>query len=67
MNYKFLGFAPLQTAGKDQTASRYLKQLVRTKVLVEAAMKKEKSSHPKLIQLLTRDTNDFTPYPSIGP
>ena len=49
---------------KRQTASVYLKQLVDIGVLVENAEAKEKLFiHPKLMQLLTRDSSDFTPYP----
>lgn len=48
---------------KRQTASQYLKQLVEIGVLVEAPATKEKLFiHPKLMQLLTRDSNDFKPY-----
>lgn len=49
---------------KRQTASVYLKQLVDIGVLIENAEAKEKLFiHPKLMQLLTRDSSDFTPYP----
>lgn len=49
-----------------QAASRYLKQLVETGVLREMAFGREKLFlHPKLMQLLTRDTNEFEPYPAI--
>jgi len=57
--------ANLTDAGiaKRQTASVYLKQLVEIGVLVENAEAKEKLFiHPKLMQLLTRDSNDFAPY-----
>ena len=57
--------ANLTEAGiaKRQTASQYLKQLVDIGVLVENAGAKEKLFiHPKLMQLLTRDSNDFIPY-----
>nr|WP_305790841.1 Fic family protein [Polaromonas sp. AER18D-145] len=48
---------------KRQTASQYLKQLVDIGVLIENAEAKEKLFiHPKLMQLLTRDSNDFAPY-----
>jgi Fic family protein len=48
---------------KRQTASQYLKQLVEIGVLTEAATTKEKLFvHPKLMQLLTRDGNEFAPY-----
>jgi Fic family protein len=47
-----------------QAASRYLKALVRAGVLREQAFGKEKLFvHPKLMSLLTRDTNAFEPYP----
>ncbi len=46
-----------------QTASVYLKQLVRAGVLEEKAIGREKLFiHPKLVQLLTRDANSFEPY-----
>lgn len=57
----------LETAGiaKRQAASRYLKQLVGVGVLEEQAFGKEKLFlHPKFLQLLTRETNEFAPYPS---
>lgn len=48
---------------KRQTASQYLKQLVEIGVLVEVAAAKEKLFiHPKLMQLLTREGNEFTQY-----
>ena len=48
---------------KRQTASQYLKQLVEIRVLNEVAVAKEKLFiHPKLMQLLTKDSNKFTPY-----
>lgn len=48
---------------KRQTASQYLKQLVDIGVLVEATAAKEKLFvHPKLMQLLTRDSNRFKRY-----
>ena len=47
-----------------QAASRHLKQLVEIGVLNEVHFGREKLFiHPKLMNLLTRDTNDFTPYP----
>jgi Fic family protein len=46
-----------------QTASLYLKELVGLKVLEEVMVGREKLFiHPKLMQLLTRDRNDFTRY-----
>lgn len=48
---------------KRQAASQYLKQLVEIGVLIEAPVTKEKLFiHPKLMQLLTQDTNTFKPY-----
>lgn len=48
---------------KRQTASQYLKQLVDIGVLVEHAAGKEKLFiHPKLMRLLTMDSNQFEPY-----
>ncbi len=48
---------------KRQAASQYLKQLVEIGVLVEAPTTKEKLFiHPKLMQLLTRDTDQFDAY-----
>ena len=46
-----------------QAASRYLKDLAAIGVLHEMTAGKEKLFiHPKLLQLLTRDSNEFTPY-----
>ena len=46
-----------------QTASVYLKELVRIGVLEEKPVGREKLFiHPKLMQLLTRDANEFAPY-----
>ena len=48
---------------KRQTASVYLKQLVEIGVLKEVDSSKEKLFvHPKLLQLLTEDSNEFAPY-----
>jgi Fic family protein len=48
---------------KRQAASRYLKDLVELGVLVEQAVGKEKLFiHPKLMKLLSRDSNQFDPY-----
>lgn len=48
---------------KRQTASQYLKQLVEIGVLTEVDAGKEKLFiHPKLMQLLTRDSNEFVLY-----
>ena len=52
----------LELAGR-QTASVYLKELVRIGVLEEKAVGREKLFiHPKLMRLLTREANDFTAY-----
>lgn len=49
---------------KRQTASKYLKQLVGIDVLAEVSSSKEKLFiHPKLLRLLTRDSNRFAHYP----
>ena len=46
-----------------QTASGYLKELVKLGVLEEKPVGREKLFiHPKLMQLLTRDSNEFEPY-----
>jgi Fic family protein len=51
---------------KRQTASQYLKQLVEIGVLAEMDAGKEKVFiHPKLMLLLTRDSNEFVPYEKI--
>ena len=48
---------------KRQAASRYLKELVQIGVLQEITMGKEKIFlHPKLMQLITRDNNQFEYY-----
>jgi Fic family protein len=46
-----------------QAASRYLQELVKLGVLREMPFGKEKLFiHPKLMQLLSRDNNQFQPY-----
>jgi Fic family protein len=46
-----------------QTASVYLKELVKVGVLEEQSVSREKLfTHPKLMVLLTREPNEFTPY-----
>ncbi len=51
-----------ELAGR-QAASRYLKQLAAIGVLVEETVGREKLFiHPKLLQLLTRDSNELAPY-----
>jgi Fic family protein len=53
--------------GTRQTASNYLKALVTIGVLEEKAVGREKLFiHPKLMQLLTREGNAFTPYHAKG-
>ncbi len=48
---------------KRQTASVYLKQLAEIGVLQEQQVGKEKLFvHPKLMQLMTLDSNDFAQY-----
>lgn len=62
--------ASLTEAGiaKRQTASEYLKQLVEIGVLEEMSASKEKLFiHTKLMQLLTKDKNEFTPYEKVRP
>lgn len=57
--------ANLEAAGiaKRQTASKYLKALVDRGVLEERAAGREKLFiHPKLMQLLVSDDNEFSPY-----
>ncbi len=50
-----------------QTASVYLKELVRLGVLEEKAVGREKLFiHPKLMQLLTRESSRVTPYVTGG-
>jgi len=50
-----------------QSASRYLKELVAIGVLREMTAGKEKLFiHPKLMQLLTREGDSFTPYNAIN-
>jgi cell filamentation protein, protein adenylyltransferase len=51
-----------EIAGR-QTASVYLKELVKIGVLEEKPVGREKIFiHPKLMRLLTREPNDFAPY-----
>jgi Fic family protein len=48
---------------KRHAASRYLKELVRIGVLTELQVGREKVFiHPKLIKVLTRETNTFEKY-----
>lgn len=49
---------------KRQTASVYLKQLAEIGVVEERAIGREKVFlHPKLMRLMTHDSNDIVPYP----
>ncbi len=49
---------------KRQTASSYLKQLVEAGVLEETETTKEKLFlHPRLLEMLATERNDFIPYP----
>lgn len=51
--------------GQRQAASRYLKELVALGVLREMTYGKEKLFiHPKLMQLLSKDSNEFQTYPT---
>ena len=55
----------LEQAGiaKRQTGSRYLKELIGIGVLEERPFGRDKLFvHPKLLGLLTRDSNSFVPY-----
>lgn len=52
---------------KRQTASVYLKQLVDAGVLQEIVSGKEKLFvHPRLVQLMTQDSNELIPYRGCG-
>ena len=52
-----------QSIAVRQTASVYLKELVKLGVLEEKLVGREKLFiHPKLMRLLTREVNDFAPY-----
>lgn len=61
---RIVNLVEAKIAGR-QAASRYLKALAGAGVLEERAVGKEKLFvHPKLMTLLTRDSNIFTPYSS---
>lgn len=61
--YSRIGNLVEKDIAKRQAASRYLKELVSAGVLREMQHGKEKLFiHPKLMQLLTRDGNDFVRY-----
>ena len=48
---------------RRETASRYLKELVKIRVLTERVVGREKLFiHPKLLALLTSDSNDWQSY-----
>ena len=52
---------------KRQTASEYLKKLASIGVLIERQVGRERLFvHPKLIQLVSEEANDFEPYSGIG-
>ena len=52
---------------KRETSSKYLKQLVRIGVLREVPFGRELLyRHPKLVQLLAKDSNKFDLYPKVG-
>jgi Fic family protein len=52
---------------KRQTASEYLKKLVSIGVLIERQVGRERLFvHPKLIQLVSEEANDFEPYSGTG-
>ena len=52
-----------EIAGR-QTASMYLKELVKIDVLEERSFGREKLFiHPRLMKLLTRDSNHWKPFP----
>jgi Fic family protein len=59
---RILNLTEREIAGR-QTASVYLKELVKVGVLEEKTVGREKLFiHPKLMRLLTREANDFAPY-----
>ena len=61
----YCGIADLVRAdiAKRQTASKYLKKLAGTGVLVEQQAGRERIyTHPKLIQLLKKNSNQFMLY-----
>lgn len=61
--YCRIGNLVSKNVAKRQTASVYLKQLCEIDVLVEQEMGREKVFiHPKLIKLLTQDSNEFVQY-----
>jgi Fic family protein len=56
-----------KNVAKRQTASEYLKALCDIEVLIEQSAGREKLFiHPKLLNLLTREENEFTPYKHAG-
>mgnify|MGYP004490127523 CR=1 FL=1 len=61
--------ANLEQAGiaKRQTASKYLKEFCDVGVLSEQIVGRDKLFiHPKLMELLRGENNEFTPYPSLS-
>ncbi len=61
---RILNLTERKIAGR-QTASVYLKELVKVGVLEERSVGREKLFiHPKLMELLTREPNEFAPYPT---
>ena len=62
--YCRIGDLNMAGIAKRETAARYLRQLAEIGVLEEKVFGREKLFvHQKFLQLLTRDRNDFTPYP----
>lgn len=56
-----------KNVAKRQTASEYLKALCDIEILIEQSAGREKLFiHPKLLNLLTREENEFTPYKHAG-
>ena len=61
--YCRIGHLVSRGIAQRQAASRYLHELVEAGVLREVAVGREKLFiHPRLMQLLTQDSNRFTPY-----
>lgn len=64
--YARIGNVTSRGIAKRQTASVYLKQLASIDVLIERPVGRERLFiHPKLMRLLTEDTNDFARYPEL--
>ena len=63
LSYCRIGNLVERDIAKRQAASQYIKQLVDIGVLIEVPSGREKLFvHPKLMRLLTRDSNEFEPY-----